>query len=215
MNTTASLNSATLTITTTRTKFTDVPAPIPSHIRIETRTRKPESRAYTIDVPATLWPNTDDVPTIYRALVDSALLDCAETALNTFITSKASAGNPNMPLGLLTLENLLSATAARRMTSALLLGMWRNSSKYILEVAPKLTEYAGLQLLKYKANIERHEKRLTSLCARNPESLLSASDLDKLLVNLADADELTPFGDYLAARTEEIRSKITEDSEAL
>ena len=116
-------------ITTTRTKINDVPAPIPAHVRIETRTRKPESRAYTIDIPTHAWPSTDDVPTIYRALVDSALLDCAESVLNTFVTSRATSGNNSIPYTLLTLDSMLNASAAKRMTSALLLGMWRNSSK--------------------------------------------------------------------------------------
>jgi hypothetical protein len=160
-------------------------------------------------------PDTSEVPAQFRLLVDSALLDACETQLNTFVTSKATAGNPNIPASLFTLESLLTATAARRMTSAMLLGLWRNSSKYVLDVAPKLTTLAGSQLLRYQANIEKHEKRLTALCGRYPELTLSAADLDKLMVNLADDDADTQFGVYLADRTEEIRGKLTEDSEAL
>ena len=205
----------TYAITTTRTKFAEVPAVPVASVRIETRVRKPESRAYTIDIPSTAWINTGDVPTQYRALVDSALLDCAEQVLNTFITSKATAGNPSIPVTLFTLDNLLGASAARRMTAAMLLGMWKASSKYVLEIAPKLSTMQGSSLLRYQANIERHEKRLTALTGRNAETALSASDLDKLMVNLHDDDADTPFGIYLADRTEEIRAKLVEDSDAL
>ena len=207
--------NTTYTITTTRTKVADVPAPIASHVRIETRIRKPESKAFTIDIPTTHWLNTDDVPSVYRALVDSALLDCAEGVLNVFVTSKATAGNSNIPANLFTLENLLASSANKRMTAALLIGMWRNSTKYVMDVAPKLTSLQGSPLLRYQANIERHEKRLAALCSRAPESSLSASDLDKLMVNLADEDSETAFGAYLADRTEEVRSKLVEDSDAL
>ena len=207
--------NATYTITTTRTKVADVPAAIAGFTRVETRVRKPESKAYTVDIPVAAMPDTSDVPAQFRPLVDSALLDACETQLNTFVTSKATAGNPNIPASLFTLESLLTATAARRMTSAMLLGLWRNSSKYVLDVAPKLTTLTGSQLLRYQANIEKHEKRLTALCGRYPELTLSAADLDKIMVNLADDDAETQFGVYLADRTEEIRGKLTEDSEAL
>jgi hypothetical protein len=69
--------------------------------------------------------------------------------------------------------------------------------------------------LRYQANIEKHEKRLAALTGKNPELNMSAEDLDKLMVNLAEADSETPYGEYLAQRTEEIRSKLVEDSEAL
>ena len=209
------MNNSTYTITTTRTKFADVPAVPVASVRIETRTRKPESRAYTIDIPATSWINTSEVPTQYRALVDSALTECAEQVLNTFITSKATAGNMNIPVTMFQLENLLANNASKRMTAAMLLGMWRSSSKYVLEIAPKLSTMAGSALLRYTANIERHEKRLTALTGKSPETTLSASDLDKLLVNLHDDDADTPFGIYLADRTEEIRAKLVEDGDAL
>ena len=205
----------TYTITTTRTKVADVPAVPPLTVRVETRVRKPESRAYTVDIPTTAWIDTREVPAQFRPLVDSALLDTCEQVLNTFVTSKATAGNPSIPTSLFTLENLLIASAQRRMTAAMLLGMWRSSSKYILDIAPKLTSMTGSALLRYQANIERHEKRLTALTGRNPETALSASDLDKLLVNLHDDDADTPFGTYLADRTEEVRSKLVEDSDAL
>lgn len=207
--------NTTYLITTTRTKLADVPAPVAMHTRVETRTRKPESRAYTVDIPATAMPDTSEVPAQFRPLVDSALLDACESVLNTFVTSKATAGNANIPATLFTLESLLTATASRRMTSAMLLGMWRNSSKYVFDVAPKLTSMTGSQLLRYQANIERHEKRIAALAGRSPELSLSAADLDKLMVNLADDDADTPFGVYLADRTEEIRAKLVEDSDAL
>ena len=205
----------TYTITTTRTKFAEVPAIPAQSVRIETRVRKPESKAFTVDIPSTRWIDTSDVPAQYRALVDSALLDCAEQVLNGFVTSKATAGNPQIPVSLFELDALLASSATKRMTSAMLLGMWRNSNKYVLDVAPKLTTMTGSQLLRYQANIERHEKRLTALCSRNPELSLSATDLDKIMVNLADDDADTAFGAYLADRTEEVRGKLTEDSEAL
>jgi len=205
----------TYTITTTRTKFADVPEIPVQSVRIETRVRKPESKAFTIDIPATKWIDTSEVPSQYRALVDSALLDCAEQALNGFVTSRATAGSSQIPVALFELDALLASSATKRMTSAMLLGMWRNSSKYVMDVAPKLTTMTGSQLLRYKANIERHEKRLATLCSRSPELALSASDLDKIMVNLSDDDADTAFGAYLADRTEEVRSKLTEDSEAL
>ena len=202
-------------ITTTRTKVSEVPAVPAASVRIETRVRKPESKAYTVDIPATAWIDTSDVPAQYRALVDSALTECAESVLNTFVTSKATAGNPSIPAALFTLDSLLAASATKRMTSAMLLGMWKASSKYVLDIAPKLSTMQGSALLRYQANIERHEKRLTALTGRNAETALSASDLDKLMVNLHDDDADTPFGIYLADRTEEIRAKLVEDSDAL
>jgi hypothetical protein len=209
------METTTYLITTTRTKVAEVPAVPAQHVRIETRVRKPESKAYTVDIPTSAMPDTSDVPAQYRALVDSALTECAEAVLNTFTTSKATAGNPNIPTALFTLDSLLQASAQRRMTAAMLLGMWKSSSKYVLDVAPKLTSYTGSALLRYQANIERHEKRLAALCGRSPETALSASDLDKLLVNLSADDEATPFGSYIADRTEEIRAKLVEDSDAL
>jgi len=205
----------TYTITTTRTKFAEVPAVPAQSVRIETRVRKPESKAFTVDIPSTRWIDTSDVPTQYRALVDSALLECAEQTLNGFVTSRTTAGNPQIPVTLFELDALLASSATKRMTSAMLLGMWRNSNKYVLDVAPKLATMTGSQLLRYQANIERHEKRLAALCGRYPELALSATDLDKIMVNLAADDADTQFGIYLADRTEEIRSKLTEDSEAL
>jgi hypothetical protein len=207
--------NTTYLITTTRTKVADVPAAIAGFIRVETRVRKPESKAYTVDIPVTAMPDTSTVPAQFRPLVDSALLDACEQTLNTFVTSKATAGNMNIPAHLFDLDKLLTATAQRRMTAALLIGMWRNSSKYALEVAPKLTSQTGSALLRYQANIEKHEKRLAALTGKNPELNMSAEDLDKLMVNLTEADSETPYGEYLAQRTEEVRSKLVEDSEAL
>lgn len=205
----------TYTITRTRTKVAEVPALVSATIRIDVRTRKPESVAHTVDIPTAHWVNTDDVPSVFRALVDSALIDAAEQTLYNFVTSKATAGNPQVPASLFTLDSLLASATTRRMTAALLIGMWKQSSKYVLDVAPKLTSYTGSQLLRYQAAIEKHEKRLSALCGKSPETSLSAADLDKLLVNLSLDDETTPYGEYLATRTEEVRSKLVEDSEAL
>lgn len=214
MTTTTDVRS-TYTITTTRTKLAEVPAQPAQTVRIETRVRKPESKAYTVDIPTSSWIDTSDVPAQYRALVDSALMDCAETVLNVFTTSKATAGNQNIPATLFSLDNLLASNANRRMTSAMLLGLWKNSNKYVLDIAPKLATMTGSALLRYQANIERHEKRLAALTGKNPETTLSATDLDKIMLNLADDDNETQLGSYLADRTEEIRAKLTEDSDAL
>lgn len=202
-------------ITVTRTKVDDMPAPIASHIRIVSRTRKPETRAFSIDIPVSSWIDTSDVPSQYKPLVDASLMELAEDALNGFVTSKATAGNLQIPAFFFTLTTLLEASASKRMTAALLIGMWRNSVKYVFDVAPKLSSLGGSPLLRYQANIERHERRLAALCGRNAEMALSADDLDKLLVNLSDADNDTPFGEYLATRTEEVRVKLVEDSDAL
>lgn len=207
--------STTYGITITRTKTEDMPSSIASHIRIVSRTRKPETKAFSIDIPTSQWIDTSDVPSQYKPLVDASLIELAEDALNGFVTSKATSGNLHVPSSLFTLASLLEASASKRMTAALLIGMWRNSVKYVLDVAPKLTSFVGSQLARYQANIERHERRLASLCGRNAEMALSAEDLDKLLVNLADADNDTPFGEYLATRTEEVRVKLVEDSDAL
>lgn len=205
------------TITTTRTKVADVPACPAMHTRIETRTRKPESRAHTVDIPTSAWHavTCETIPTQFRALVEAALLDSAEAVLSRFVTNTATRGNASIPASLFTLEALLANSATARMTVATLLGMWRNSSKYVLDVAPKLTEYEGSRLLKYKANIERHEKRLAALASKSPETSLSADDLDKLLTNLHDSDADSAYGNYLADRTEEVRAKLTEDGDAL
>lgn len=207
--------STTYGITVTRTKVEDMPSPIASHIRIVSRTRKPETKAFSIDIPTSSWIDTSDVPSQYKPIVDAALLDCAEDALNVFVVSKATSGNLNIPITLFTLSSLLESSASKRMTAALLIGMWRNSTKYVLDVAPKLVSLTGGLLARYQANIERHERRLAALCGRTAELALSADDLDKLLVNLADADHETTFGEYLAIRTEEVRSKLVADSDAL
>jgi hypothetical protein len=199
----------------TRTKTNEVPALLLNNIRLETRIRKPESRAYTVDLFIGDWISTSEVPAQFRALVDSALIDAGEAVLNNFVTSKATAGNMNIPASLFTLEALLQSSAAKRMTVALLVGMWKQSSKYVLDVAPKLTSLQGSPLLRYQAAIEKHEKRLAALAGRSPELTLSASDLDKIMVNLADDDADTSYGTYLADRTEEVRGKLVEDSEAL
>lgn len=209
------MNASTFTITLTRTKTNEVPALLAGHTRLETRIRKPESRAYTVDIPNSQWIDTSEVPAQFRPLVDSALIDAGESVLNTFVTSKATSGNVNIPSSLFTLESLLSSSAAKRMTVAMLIGMWKQSSKYVLDVAPKLASLQGSALLRYHAAIEKHEKRLAALAGRSPETSLSASDLDKLLVNLHDDDADSAYGIYLADRTEEVRSKLTEDSEAL
>lgn len=207
--------ATTYTITTTRTKVADVPAPVAQHVRIETRVRKPESRAYTVDIPSASWIDTSDCPGQYRVLVDSALLDCAESVLNVFVTSTKTAGNPSIPATMFTIESLLAQNAAKRMTAAMLIGLWRNSSKYVLDVAPKLTSLQGSQLLRYQGAIEKHEKRLTALCGKNPETSLSAEDLDKMMVNLAADDADTQYGQYLADRTEEVRAKLVDVEDAL
>jgi hypothetical protein len=160
-------------------------------------------------------PDTSEVPSQFRALVDAALMDTMENVLADFVTLPATAGNMNMPATLLHLDKLLATATNSRMTSALLLGMWRNSSKYVLDVAPKLTSYTGSALLRYQAAIEKHEKRIAALTGRYPETALNMQDLDKLMTNLHDDDAATRFGEYLADRTEQVRAKIEEDSDAL
>jgi endonuclease III len=200
-------------ITKTVTKTDEVPAHKGEHTRIEVRTRKPEARAYTIDIPNAEMPNTGDVPSQFRSLVDSALTDACEQVLATFITTNAGAST--VPCSLFSLEALLASSANKRMTSAILLGLWKSSSKYVLEIAPRLQEMTGSAKLRYAANVERHERRLTALTGKSPETALSAADLDKLLINLHDDDADTQLGQYLAERTEEIRAKLAEDTDAL
>lgn len=203
------------TITKTSTKTGEVPAHISGYTRIEARTRKVESRANTIDIPTSQMPDTSDVPAALRPLVDSAIMDACEQVLYNFVIGTATSTSPSIPASLFTIEALSASTANRRMTSSTLLGLWRNSSKYILEIAPKLTEQTGSAKLRYAANIERHEKRLAALTGKSPETALSASDLDKLMVNLHDSDADSQLGIYLAERTEEVRAKLSEDTDAL
>lgn len=209
------MTTAAYTITITRTKVQDVPAPLAQHIRIETRVRKPESRAYTVDIPTASWVDTSDCPVQYRSLVDSAFVDCAESVLNGFVTNTKTAGNNQIPATLFVLERLLAQNAAKRMTSAMLIGMWRNSSKYVFDVAPKLATMQGSQLLRYQAAIEKHEKRLAALCGRSPETAMIADDLDKLMVNLSADDAETQYGQFIADRTEEVRAKLVDVEDAL
>lgn len=205
----------TYTITVTSPKTTDVPAPLAGHVRLDIRTRKPESRAYTVDVPLTAWPDVSEVPTVYRSLVASALIEAGESVLQTFVTSTKTAGNRQLPAALLSLDSMLASAESKRMTAAVLIGMWRNSCKYRLQIAPKLTTLQGSKLLQYKAAIERHEKRLAALCGKSPETSLSADDLDKIMLNMADEDADTPLGAYFADRTEQVRAKLADDSDAL
>lgn len=190
-----------------------MPAPIANHVRVTCKKRTP-ARTFVIDVPASVWPNTDDVPTAYRELVKASLLDSAGKILAGY-TGNPARDQAAIPASMFTLEALISQTTSDRMTSEMLVNLFRQSNKYVFSIAPKLTELTGTKLLAYKARIERMEKRLGALCGRTPENKLSGNDLDNILVNLNDIDLDTPFGEFVAVRCEEVRAKLSEDSEAL
>lgn len=190
-----------------------MPELYPSTVRVVCHKRSP-ARTYIVDVPTIQWPNTDDVPSAYRELVRGALLDAASKILAGY-TGNPARDQSAIPANLLALENLIAQGANDRMTSEALLNLWKQSKKYVFSIAPKLTELTGTNLLKYKAKIERMEKRLTALCGRTPETKLSGNDLDNILVNLTDDDLDTPFGEFVAIRCEEVRGKLSDDGDAL
>lgn len=200
-------------VTTAADGVIAMPAVIANHVRVVCKKRNP-ARTFVIDVPASQWPNTDDVPTAYRELVRGSLLDSASKILAGY-TGNPARDQAAIPASMFTLEALISQTTSDRMTSEALINLFRQSNKYVFSIAPKLTELAGSKLLAYKSRIERMEKRLAALCGRTPETKLSGNDLDNILVNLNDVDLDTPFGEFVAVRCEEVRAKLSEDSEAL
>lgn len=202
--------------TFTISKFTDsndIPECAQNTIQICIRKKTP-NRYYMVEVPTTVWPCIDDVPTVYKPLVQAALLNSAEKILDRYV-SNVNNIHTMLPCDLLSLENLTANSQAQRMTTAYIIQLWRNSHKYILGVMPKLTEYKGSQLLKYKAAIELHEKRLTKLVSSKAEFMLSVRDLELALATLAVEDMDTPLGEYVALRTEELRPLIEAMDNAL
>lgn len=185
----------------------------PGDVVVSVDKRTP-ARSYSIAIPVTLWPVTEDVPAHYRALVNSALLASAEAILKQYLDS-TNRDQTSIPCALFTLETLTARSVTSRMTSDLLLGLWKQTRKYVLSIAPKLTELTGSKLLAYKSRLELHEKRLSALTTKSPETKLSNADLDKILVNMDESDFDTDYGSYIAERVEVVRSKLAEDSDAL
>ena len=197
-------------------KGNDVDQPVcpPDYVELAVDKRTP-ARTYRVWVPSYIWPNTDDVPAIYRPLVQAALITAGESILKQRLDT-VGLDQSFIPLDAITLDKLVNASAtAGRMSADQLLGMWRGTKKYILDVAPKLATLQGSQLLAYKAKIERFETLVKNLTVAKPENKLSAANLDSIMLNLHDDDAESSYGIWIAQRTEEVRAKLIEDSEAL
>lgn len=201
------------TVGTEKIPAAQTPAGPTITIAIDKRT---PARTYTVFIPAEQWPTLTDVPTTYRPLVNAALVNSAESILKNYLDT-ANRDHTSIPMTAFTEEALLATSDLGRMTAERLLGLWRQSTKYVYSIAPKLVELApnAARLAAYKQRLELHEKRLATLTTKTPETKLSNGDLDKLLVNMDDADFDTPYGAYLAERIETVRSKLAEDSDAL
>ena len=191
----------------------DITESLPATTRVQVQKRIP-TRYYVVDVPASMWPSIDDVPDVYKALVNGALIASAEKILDRYV-SNANNVHSTIPQTLFSLEAMLASSDSTRMTSKYIMQLWKNSHKYILGIAPKLALLTGSAKLKYMAAMETHEKRLTKLVGAKPETTLSERDLDLLLTTLDPADLETPLGEYIALRTEEIRPLIQAMDNAL
>lgn len=211
------INSLPITLTHSKdAKGNDIDQPVcpVGYIELAVDKRTP-ARTYRVWVPAFIWPNVDDVPAIYRPLVQAALISAGETILKQRLDT-IGLDQSFIPLDTITLDKLVNASATSgRMSADQLLGLWRGTKKYILDVAPKLATLQGSQLLTYKAKIERFETLVKSLTMARPENKLSASNLDSIMLNLHDDDAESSYGIWIAQRTEEVRAKLIEDSEAL
>lgn len=190
---------------------------VATDIRISIDKRNP-ARTYSMDIPVTMWHGTqlDTVPAQFRPLVQASLICSAEAILKTYLDT-ANRDQTQIPCEMFTLDALLARNTTGRMTAELLLGMWKQTHKYIMGIAPKLTELTGntAKLAAYKSRLELHEKRLTALTTKSPETKLSNADLDKILINMDEVDFDTDYGAYVAERVEYVRGKLTEDSDAL
>lgn len=217
METTTTINSLPITLTHSKdAKGNDIDQPVcpPNYVELAVDKRTP-ARTYRVWVPSFIWPNTDDVPAIYRPLVQAALISAGESILKQRLDT-IGLDQSFLPLDTISLDKLVNASATSgRMSADQLLGLWRGTKKYILDVAPKLTTLQGSQLLTYKAKIERFETLIKNLTVAKPENKLSAANLDSIMLNLHDDDAESSYGIWIAQRTEEVRAKLIEDSEAL
>lgn len=173
------------------------------------------TRYYSVAIPTTMWHGVAlaTVPDQFRPLVSGALELAAEKVLDSYLKGKNV--ETWIPCDRFSLDNLLASSDAGRMTSARLMQLWRNSHKYLLGIAPRLTELQGSALLKLKSAIETHEKKLVLLCSKTAEDKLSQADLDKLLATLAPEDLESPLGEYIAVRYDEVSKKIEANAYAL
>lgn len=207
----------TITLTHSKdAKGNDIEQPTcpPGHIILAVDKRTP-ARTFRAFIPLSCWPNTDDVPAIYRPLIDAALIQAGETILKQRLDT-VGLDQTILPVGAIELEKLLNASAmSGRITADQVLGMWRSTKKYILDVAPKLATLAPAQLLTYKTRIDRFETLVKYLALPKAEYKLTTANLDTIMINLHDDDLESNYGQYIAKRTEEIRAKLAEDSEAL
>lgn len=212
-----SITNLTISLTYSKdAKGNDIDQPIcpPAHIELEVSRRTP-ARYHRAYVPAAQWPNLDDVPSIYKPLVQAALVASAESIMKARLDN-ATLDASFLPLSTITLEALLSTSAATgKMTADQLLGMWRGTAKYVLQVAPQFTVLTGSKLLAYKAKIEKFETQIKSLVSPKPETKLSAAALDRIMATLHTDDESGAYAAFIAAKTEEIRAKLIEDEDAI
>lgn len=188
-------------------------ASILATVTVTVQTRDPVAY-WTINIPNAQWPNIEDVPAIYRGLVGAVLLNNAESILSKYVKDSTKS-KASIPESLFSLECLVATTTNGRLTAADLINQWKQSHKYIYDVTAKLTSKVGSDLLKYKANIEKHEKRIAALASAKPEEKLSAKDVQALLNTLTVEDQDTPFGQLVMARCELVLEKQAIQDDAI
>ena len=199
----------TIQITTTGQPIVTAPA----SITVTVQTRDPV-RYWTVAIPSQNWPGTDDVPAHYRALVDAMLLNNAEAILSKYVKD-ATKSKQAIPLVMFSLEALTSVTTSGRMTGADLVNLWKQTHKYIYHVAVQLTSKQGSDLLKYKANIEKHEKRIIALASKEPESKLTPKDVKMLLDTMSPEDQDGTYAQIVIARCEAVLEKQAVQDDAI
>ena len=186
---------------------------MPSTITCTVQTRDPVAY-WTIAIPAQAWPDTADVPACYRALVDAMLLNNAEAILSKYVKD-ATKSKAQIPLAMFSLEALTSVTTSGRMTGADLVNLWKQTHKYIYSVAVNLTSKTGSELLKYRANIEKHEKRIIALTSAKPEEKLTPKDVKMLLDTMSPEDADGTYASIVATRCEAVLEKQAVQDDAI
>ena len=185
----------------------------PATITVTVQTRDPVAY-WTVAIPAQAWPPTADVSACYRALVDAMLLNNAESILSKYVKD-ASKSKTAIPLQAFSLEALTSVTTSGRMTGADLVNLWKQTHKYIYGVAVQLTSRSGSDLLKYKANIEKHEKRIIALASKEPESKLTPKDIKMLLDTMSPEDQDGSYAAFVIAKCETVMEKQAVQDDAI
>lgn len=188
------------------------------HQAVTVQTRDPVAYWTVLLDSETQWPDLTLVSGLYKPFLQACLLTSAETILARYIKD-ATKTKESIPEALFTLDALTSAATAGRMTGADLVNMWRNSHYYKMSIAPKRADAKARNdvktCMRMDAAIEKHEDRLKALTGREPEKRLDNPALDLIMAKISPEDADTPLGEYLATRTEDVRSKLVAVDDAI